>query len=77
VRATRAGATEQALRAVPGADSIEVRGDTVFIHSGDADKVARYLLTETGAHDLEITSRGLEEAFLALTGDDTNTGGHQ
>jgi ABC-2 type transport system ATP-binding protein len=77
VRATLAGATEQALRAVPGADSIEVRGDTVFIHSGDADKVARYLLTETGAHDLEITSRGLEEAFLALTGDDDNTGGNR
>ena len=78
VRATLPGATEQALRAVPGADSIEIRGETVLIHSGDADKVARYLLTETGAHDLEITSRGLEEAFLALTGDDDNTtGGNQ
>ena len=75
VGATLAGASEQALRAVPGADSIEVRGDTVFIHSGDADKVARYLLTETDAHDLEIASRGLEEAFLALTGDDDTTEG--
>jgi len=54
-----------------------VRGETVLIHSGDADKVARYLLTETGAHDLEITSRGLEEAFLALTGDDDTTGGNR
>jgi ABC-2 type transport system ATP-binding protein len=69
VRATLTGATEGALRSVPGADSVEVRGDTVLIHSGDADKVARYLLTETDAHDLEIASRGLEEAFLALTGD--------
>jgi ABC-2 type transport system ATP-binding protein len=77
VRATLAGATEEALHAVPGADSIELRGDTVLIHSGDADKVARYLLTETRAHDLEITSRGLEEAFLALTGDDDNTGGNR
>ena len=77
VRATLPGATEQALRAVPGADSIEIRGETVLIHSGDADKVARYLLTETGAHDLEITSRGLEEAFLALTGDDNTTGGNR
>jgi ABC-2 type transport system ATP-binding protein len=77
VRATLPGATEQALRSVPGADSIEIRGETVLIHSGDADKVARYLLTETGAHDLEITSRGLEEAFLALTGDDDNTGGNR
>jgi ABC-2 type transport system ATP-binding protein len=75
VRATMAGATEETLRAVPGADSVEIRGDTVLIHSGDADKVARYLLTETDAHDLEIASRGLEEAFLALTGDDNSTGG--
>jgi len=77
VRATLAGATEQSLRTVPGADSIEIRGDTVLIHSGDADKVARYLLTETDAHDLEITSRGLEEAFLALTGDDDSNGGNR
>jgi ABC-2 type transport system ATP-binding protein len=75
VRATLTGVTEEMLRTVPGADSIEVRGETVLIHSGDADKVARYLLTETSAHDLEITSRGLEEAFLALTGDDNDTTG--
>jgi ABC-2 type transport system ATP-binding protein len=74
VRATLAGATEEALRGVPGVDSLEIRGDTVLIHSGDADKVARYLLTETDAHDLEITARGLEEAFLALTSDES-TGG--
>jgi ABC-2 type transport system ATP-binding protein len=77
VRATLPGATERALHAVPGADSIEIRGETVLIHSGDADKVARYLLTETSAHDLEITSRGLEEAFLALTGDDDTNGGNR
>ena len=29
------------------------------------------------AHDLEIASRGLEEAFLALTGDDDTTGGNR
>ena len=74
VRATLAGASEEFLRAVPGVDSLEIRGDTVLIHSGDADKVARYLLTETGAHDLEITAHGLEEAFLALTGDESNGG---
>jgi ABC-2 type transport system ATP-binding protein len=75
VRATVPGASEDTLRAVPAVDSIEIRGDTVLIHSGDADKVARYLLTETDAHDLEITAHGLEEAFLALTGDDENPGG--
>jgi ABC-2 type transport system ATP-binding protein len=33
--------------------------------------VARLLLNQTSARDLEITSRGLEEAFIALTGDGT------
>ena len=71
VRATLAGATEDLLRQVPGADTVEVRGDTVLVHSTDSDATARYLLTETSAKDLEITARGIEDAFLALTGDDT------
>jgi ABC-2 type transport system ATP-binding protein len=71
VRATLAGATEDILRRVPGADTVEVRGDTVLVHSNDSDATARYLLTETSARDLEITARGIEDAFLALTGDDT------
>jgi len=32
--------------------------------------VARYLLNSTQARDLEITARGIEDAFLALTGDE-------
>jgi ABC-2 type transport system ATP-binding protein len=71
VRATLAGATEDMLRHIPGASSVEVRGDTVLVHSTDSDATARYLLTETSAKDLEITARGIEDAFLALTGDDT------
>jgi ABC-2 type transport system ATP-binding protein len=68
IRATLPGADEAALRAIPGVDGVEVRGDTVLIHSGDTDAVARRLLTQTPARDLEITSRGLEDAFIALTG---------
>jgi ABC-2 type transport system ATP-binding protein len=37
---TLPGADEAALRAMPGADSVEVRGDTILIHSGDTDAVA-------------------------------------
>jgi ABC-2 type transport system ATP-binding protein len=70
VRATLEGASEAMLREVPGADTVEVRGETVLIHSNDSDAVARYLLTRTSARDLEITARGIEAAFLALTGDD-------
>jgi ABC-2 type transport system ATP-binding protein len=58
-----------ALSALGGVDSVEVRGDAVYVHARDTDAVARYLLTETRARDLEITAKGLEEAFLNLTGD--------
>src|SRR6266516_1565301 len=70
VRASLAGADEPSLRAIPGADDVEIRGETVLIHSSDSDAVARYLLTSTKARDLEITTRGLEDAFIALTSDD-------
>jgi len=76
VRATLPGADVAALRAMPGVDKVEVRGDTVLVHSGDTDAVARRLLNETSAHDLEITSRGLEDAFIALTGDRPEASGH-
>ena len=75
IRATLAGADEATLRAIPGVDGVEVRGDTVLIHSGDTDAVARRLLNQTSARDLEITSRGLEEAFIALTGDSDGPSG--
>ena len=75
VRATLIGADAATLRRLPGADSVEVRGDTVLIHSNDSDAVARYLLTTTPAKDLEINTRGLEDAFIALTSDDADGNG--
>jgi ABC-2 type transport system ATP-binding protein len=73
VRATLPGAAPAELSALPGAESVEVRGDTVRVHSSDSDAVARYLLTRTPARDLEITTRGLEDAFIALTSDDNDS----
>jgi ABC-2 type transport system ATP-binding protein len=70
VRATLPGADDELLAGIPAVEGVEVRGDTVLIHSSDTDAVARHLLTTTDAHDLEITARGLEDAFLALTGDE-------
>jgi ABC-2 type transport system ATP-binding protein len=70
VRATLAGASEAELSGIPSADSVEVRGDTVLIHSSNSDAVAKYLLNNTQARDLEITARGIEDAFIALTGDE-------
>lgn len=72
VRATLPDANEAELRAIPGADSVEVRGESVLIHAHDSDAVARYLLNSTPAKDLEITARALEDAFIALTSDDSD-----
>jgi ABC-2 type transport system ATP-binding protein len=72
VRATLPGASEATLAAAPGAEQVEIRGETILIHSKDSDATARFLLTQTAARDLEITARGIEEAFLALTGDETD-----
>jgi len=69
VRVTLPDADARQLRQVPGVDSVELRGDTVLIHASDSDAVARYLLNSTPARDMEITARGIEDAFLALTGD--------
>jgi ABC-2 type transport system ATP-binding protein len=68
VRATLADPDTDAIRALGGVDALEVRGDTLLVHAKDSDAVARHLLTTTNARDLEITSRGLEDAFLSLTG---------
>ncbi|GIG90329.1 ABC transporter ATP-binding protein [Plantactinospora endophytica] len=67
VRATLPGADQVRLAALPGVESVEVRGDTVLVQASDSDAVARHLLTATAARDLEITSRNLEDAFLTLT----------
>jgi ABC-2 type transport system ATP-binding protein len=70
IRATLPGAVAADLSALPGVESVDVRRDAVYIHAKDTDAVARHLLTTTDAYDLEITARGLEDAFLSLTGDD-------
>jgi ABC-2 type transport system ATP-binding protein len=67
VRATLPGARPEQLSALSGVDGVELRGDTVLVHTTDSDAVARHLLTTTAARDVEITARNLEAAFLALT----------
>jgi ABC-2 type transport system ATP-binding protein len=77
VRATLPRSTDEDIRALtdlPGVDAVEVRGESLLVHSSDTDAVARHLLNRTCARDLEITARGLEDAFLALTGVPTQTG---
>ncbi|MDF1604200.1 ABC transporter ATP-binding protein [Nocardioides sp. YIM 152315] len=69
VRATLPAADTDALAALAGVTGVEVRGDTVLVHTRDSDSIARHLLTRTAARDLEITAHGLEDAFISLTGD--------
>ncbi len=70
VRATVATLDEEALRAVPGVERIEVRRGTVEVHARDSDAVARHLLTRTDARDVEIAAAGLHDAFLELISGD-------
>jgi ABC-2 type transport system ATP-binding protein len=74
VRATLPDADQVALLGVPGVTSVEVRGDTVLLRTGDSDATARFMLTQTCARDLEVTAHSLEDAFIALTGDATSAG---
>jgi ABC-2 type transport system ATP-binding protein len=69
VRATLPNASETSLRMLAGVTNVERRGDTVLVQCTNSDVVARYLLTETPARDLEISSKNLEAAFVALTAD--------
>nr|WP_296772049.1 ABC transporter ATP-binding protein [Rhodococcus sp. (in: high G+C Gram-positive bacteria)] len=69
VTATAPGVDQTALLRLPGVDSVEMRGERVIVHGRDSDVVARYLLNHTEALDLEIVSKNLEDAFLALTTD--------
>jgi ABC-2 type transport system ATP-binding protein len=39
IRATLADADAAALRGLPGADGVELRGDTVLIHASDSDQL--------------------------------------
>ena len=52
------------------AERVSVRRDGVFteIFASDSDRMVRGLFAQDpGMHDLEVTSAGLEEAFLAIT----------
>jgi ABC-2 type transport system ATP-binding protein len=72
VRATIDNPDHDSLARLAGVESVEIHGDSVLVHASDTDAVARHLLTQTTAHDLEITARSIEEAFLTLTGDDAD-----
>jgi ABC-2 type transport system ATP-binding protein len=67
IRATLPGADLAALAALPGVDQAEGRGEAVLLTCHDSDAALRALLAATDARDIEVTGRGLEDAFVALT----------
>ena len=71
IRATLPGADLDALARLPGVSGAERRGEAVVLTCADSDAAIRALLAaHPEARDIEIVAAGLEEAFLALTGDD-------
>ncbi len=56
------------LRQLPGVKEVREDREAVEIHTGEAEPIVRELLSrDAELSGLEVTSAGLEEAFLALT----------
>ncbi|WP_407926223.1 ABC transporter ATP-binding protein [Halosaccharopolyspora lacisalsi] len=70
LRATVPGVVESAVRALPAVADVGIRHDEVVVVSSDSDTTLRALLSRfPHARDIEVTGVGLDEAFVALTGD--------
>jgi ABC-2 type transport system ATP-binding protein len=74
IRATLPGAAVAQLAGLPGVLSADRRGDAVILACTDAEATLRALLGQfPDIRDIEVRGAGLEDAFLALTGDDINS----
>jgi ABC-2 type transport system ATP-binding protein len=67
---------EPFLLGLPGLVNLEVRNDVVQIQSSDSDATL-YGVLDTGLRprEIEVTSLGLEQAFIAITAEDDRTNG--
>jgi ABC-2 type transport system ATP-binding protein len=73
ILATIPGADLGALARLPGVGNADRRGETVVLSCTDSDAALRRLLSDhPEARDIEVRGAGLEEAFLELTGDQTD-----
>ena len=72
IRATLSDVEVAELATLPGVAAAERHGDSVILRCSDSDGAIRALLERhPSARDIEITGAGLEEAFLELTGDES------
>ncbi len=69
---------EPFLLGLPGLVNLEVRRDLVQIQSSDSDATL-YALLDAGyrPHEIEVSSLGLEQAFLAITAEDDRSDGNE
>ena len=73
IRATLPTPDVTALEQLPGVTNVDTRGDAVILNCSDSDTALRALLPAfPAARDIEVTGAGLEEAFLQLTGADSD-----
>ena len=76
IRASLPGADVHALATLPGVTNVDTRGESVILNCSDSDAALRALLPSyPEARDIEVRGAGLEEAFLQLTSDHTETEG--
>ncbi|GLY44453.1 ABC transporter ATP-binding protein [Amycolatopsis sp. NBRC 101858] len=72
LKAVVPGAGESDLADLPGVTTVQLRAGRAELACADSDAAIRALLAKyPRATDIEITALGLEEAFLALTADET------
>jgi ABC-2 type transport system ATP-binding protein len=73
IRATLPAAPLAELSRLPGVTMADSRGEGVVLTCADSDSAIRALLDQfPAARDIEISGAGLEDAFLALTSDQTD-----
>jgi ABC-2 type transport system ATP-binding protein len=71
LRATLPGVELDVLERLAGVSAAERRGEAVVLTCSDSDAAIRALLAaHSAARDIEIVAAGLEQAFVALTGED-------
>ena len=67
------GADSRSLEAIVGVTGFEQRGTRVSLRSEDSDATLRALLAKyPAASDIEIVSRNMDDAFMALTSESAN-----
>lgn len=69
-----AGGPTDGLTLLPGVTAIEIRGDRAHLRSDDSDATVLALAALHAIRGLEVAPVSLNDAFLALTGENPTTG---